>query len=238
MAKFEASTNLPAYFKSIDKLAKPLSKAAEKELAIRIQAGDESALHSLVNANLKFAVSLANKFIGLGLPIDDLIMEANCGLIEAAKRFTPDKDVKFITYAQFWIRKKLNTALGEYGRTVRLPMNQEYDIYKRKVAGEDINLTNVRLDKPVGEDGSNTLGDLILRAEFVDPFEEQSVEQQVAAVLSKLNDHDRKVIETFYGIDRGESRSAKETADELGMDISKVNQTLRLARHKLRKAFN
>jgi DNA-directed RNA polymerase sigma subunit (sigma70/sigma32) len=117
-------------------------------------------------------------------------------------------------------------------------MNQEYDIYKRKMAGEDINLTNVRLDKPVGEEGSNTLGDLILRADFQDPFEEQTIEQQVAAVLSKLNDHDRKVIETFYGIDRGEARSAKETADELGMEISKVNQTLRLARHKLRKAFN
>lgn len=238
MAKFETSANLPSYFKSIDKLAKPLSKAAEKELAIRIQAGDEAALHSLVNANLKFAVSLANKFIGLGLPIDDLIMEANCGLIEAARRFTPNKDVKFITYAQFWIRKKLNTAIGEYGRTVRLPMNQEYDIYKRKMAGEDINLTNVRLDRPVGEDGDNTLGDLILRGEFECPFEAESIAQQVATVLSKLNEHDRRVIETFYGLDRGEARSAKETSVELGIPVSKVNQTLRLARHKMRKAIN
>jgi RNA polymerase primary sigma factor len=235
MSKFETSNNLPLYFKSIDALAKPLTKAAEKELATRIQAGDEAAIHSLVNANLKFVVTIANKFIGLGLSIDDLIMEGNVGLLEAARRFTPDKDVKFITYAQFWIRKCINNALGEYGRTVRIPMNQEYDIYKRRVAGENINLSNIQIDKPIGDDDGHTLGDLVLRAAFECPFDEIDQHSLVTSILNKLNDKDRKVIETYYGIGSDEGLSAKDVAEELGMEVKKVNQTLKLARHKMRK---
>ena len=144
------------------------------------------------------------------------------------------ENINIITTSRTWS----SSELLEIQSAITKSISKEKLITQLKNSVEDINLTNVRLDKPVGEEGSNTLGDLILRADFVDPFEEQTVEQQVASVLSKLNDHDRKVIETFYGIDRGESRSAKETADELGMEISKVNQTLRLARHKLRKAFN
>lgn len=237
MSKFETSSNLPLYFKSIDALAKPLTKEAERQLAVRIQAGDEAALNSLVNANLKFVVTIANKFIGLGLPVDDLIMEGNLGLIEAARRFGPDKNVKFITYAQFWIRKYINTAIGEYGRTVRIPMNQEYDIYKKRMAGESINLSNVQLDKPVGDEGSNTVGDLVLKANFDCPFEKETQEAQLSAALSKLNEHDRRVIETYYGVGGGEQLSAKEVAEELGMEIKKVNQTLKLARYKMRKAL-
>ena len=238
MSKFETSNNLPLYFKQIDSLAKPLAKAAELELAARIQEGDEAALQALVNANLKFVVTIANKFIGLGLSIDDLIMEGNVGLIEAARRFTPDKDVKFITYAQFWIRKCINGALGEYGRTVRLPMNQEYDIYKRRMAGENINLRNVKLDQPIGEDGENTLGDLILRSDFGCPFEAEDRAKLLSKILATLNQHDRQVVESFYGLDRGEARSAKEVAEELGMELKKVNQTLKLARHKMRKSIS
>ena len=237
MSKFETSSNLPAYFKSIDPLAKQLTKAAEHELAVRIQAGDEAALHSLVNANLKFVVTIANKFIGLGLPIDDLIMEGNLGLMEAARRFTPDKDVKFITYAQFWIRKYINTAIGETARTVRIPMNQEYDLYKRRQAGESVNLSNVQIDKPVGEEGANTIGDMLLKADFECPFEADSTAAKVQRILAKLNPHDRLVIETYYGLRSDEGMSTKEVAEELGMEVKKVNQTLKLARHKMRKAL-
>lgn len=114
--RFETSSTLPTYFREMAAISKPLSKAREHELARRIQAGDDRALEELVQANLKFAVTLANKFVGMGLSIDDLIQEANSGLIEAALRFGAEKDVKFITYAQFWIRKRLNGALCEIGR--------------------------------------------------------------------------------------------------------------------------
>lgn len=232
--RFETTDGLPQYFKSIEGVARPLSKVEELALAVRIQAGDDAALHSLVQANLKFVVTLANKFIGLGLPIDDLIQEGNAGLIEAAQKFTPDKDVKFITYAQFWIRKRLNLSLCEYGRTVRLPVNQEYDIYKRKMAGEEVNLANVEIDKPIGEEGHNTIGDLILKDSLVDPFEADEQTQMVNRLLGKLKSQDREIVELFYGI-VGDGLSTKEIADKVGRTQAEVNRSLKMARFKMRK---
>ena len=215
-------------------VAKPLSKEDERKLAIRIQAGDEAALHSLVQANLKFVVTLANKFIGMGLSIDDLIQEGNAGLIEAARRFTPDRDTKFITYAQFWIRKRLNLALCDLGRTVRLPVNQEYDIYKKRMAGESVNLSNVQLDRPVGDDGDNTVGDLMLRQDFVDPFDAEDRAGLLEKLLACLKPADRQVVELFYGI-VGDGLSTKEVAAQVGRTPVEVNRALKVARAKMRK---
>lgn len=234
--RFETAKGLPQYFQSLDKVSVPLKKAEELELATRIQAGDEAALNSLVQANLKFVVTLANKFIGMGLSIEDLIQEGNAGLIEAARKFTPDKDVKFITYAQFWIRKRLNLALCEYGRTVRLPVNQEYDIYKRKMLGEDVNLSNIALDKPIGEDGDNTLGDLICKTPFADPFESQEEKMMVKQLLSLLKESDRVIVELFYGL-VGDGMSTKDIAVQVGKTPAEVNRALKVARNKMRQSI-
>lgn len=232
--RFETAAGLPQYFKSIESVAKPLSKTEELALADRIQAGDERALNALVTANLKFVVTLANKFIGMGLPIDDLIQEGNAGLIEAARKFTSDKDVKFITYAQFWIRKRLNLALCDYGRIVRLPVNQEYDIYKRKMKGEEINLSNVQIDKPIGEDGDNTIGDIMLRTDFADPFENEDTNRVLTRLLSKLRPTEREIIELFYGL-VGDGLSTKEIAQQVGKTPAEVNRALKVARAQMRK---
>ena len=235
--RFETTDGLPQYFKSIELVAKPLSKTEELALADRIQAGDKQALDALVTANLKFVVTLANKFIGMGLPIDDLIQEGNAGLIEAARKFTSDKDVKFITYAQFWIRKRLNLSLCEYGRIVRLPINQEYDIYKRKMKGEEINLSNVQIDKPVGEDGDNTIGDIMLRTDFADPFENDDTNRVLTRLLSKLRPTEREIIELFYGL-VGDGLSTKEIAQQVGKTPAEVNHALKVARAQMRKEIS
>ena len=233
--RFETSSSLPTYFREMSAVAKPLTKAQEHALSVRIQAGDEGALNELVQANLKFVVTLANKFVGMGVSIDDLIQEGNAGLIEAARRFGSDKDTKFITYAQFWIRKRLNLCLCEYGRTVRIPVNQEYDIYKKRMAGESINMTNVKLDKPIGEDGDNTLGDLILRTDAVDPFQDEEEAQILRACLAQLNAKEKTIVELFYGL-VGDGLSTKEVADEVGMTAVEVNRALKVARAKMRKS--
>ena len=232
--RFQTTNSLPAYFKEITKVQVKLTKADERALAIRIQAGDCAALNSLVQANLKVVVTLANKFVGMGLSIDDLIQEGNAVLIEAAHKFKADKDVKFITYAQFWIRKRLNLALCEIGRSVRIPVNQEYDIYKRKMAGESINMTNVRLDMPIGEDGSNTLGDLLLKTDFVDPFETDESAQKLAKLMAKLKDSDRQIVELFYGL-VGDGLSTKEIAEVVGKSAVEVNRALKVARFQMRR---
>ena len=232
--RFETSVSLPQYFKDVTAVSAPITKEREHELAARIQAGDEAALHELVSANLKFVVTLANKFIGMGLSIDDLIQEGNAGLIEAARRFTADKDTKFITYAQFWIRKRLNLALCEYGRTVRLPVNQEYDIYKKKMKGESVNLSNVELDRPIGESNDSTVGDLILSEDFKDPFNGQDERILINRLLSTLKEPEKKIVALFYGLE-GDGLSTKDVAEIVGKTPVEVNRALKVARAKMRK---
>lgn len=237
--KFEISDTIDLYFKEIEKVSSPLTKKEEHALAVKIQAGDSSALNELVLHNLKFVVLLANKFIGMGVNIDDLIQEGNAGLIEAAKRYTEDKDTRFITYAQFWIRKYLNESIVNYGRTVKLPHNQEYDIYKQKVKGEwEGNLHNVELDKSLGEENENKLGDILLSEEFADPFEKEEQNNQLIFFLTKLTDQEIEIIKLFYGIEQTKSLSTREVAKKVGLEESKVNRILKIARNKMRKVIS
>ncbi len=233
--RFETSETLPQYFKEVDELANFMTKDEERSLADRIQKGDAVALERLVTANLKYVVTLANKFIGMGLPIDDLIQFGNLGLIDAAQRFTSDKDTKFLTYAKFWIKKRINLALCDYGRTVRLPVNQEYSIYKSKMKGESVNLTNVRIDNTIGEDGEGNLGDLVLHTDFNDPFEGQDERLMLARLLGTLTDSEHRIVSLFYGINEDEPMSTKEVADAVGTTPEKVNRALKVARAKMRK---
>ena len=232
--RFETSETLPQYFKEITELADYMSKEEEHALAERIQNGDCAALEKLVSSNLKYVVTLANKFIGMGLPIDDLIQFGNLALIEAAQKYMPEKDTKFLTYAKFWIRKRLNLALCEYGRTVRIPVNQEYDLYKKKMKGDMVNLANVRIDNSVGEDGEGNLGDLILHANFNDPFEGEDDARILTAILSTLTAKERRIVELFYGLE-GDGISTKDVADIVGMTAAEVNRALKVARTKMRK---
>ena len=199
---FETSDNLPRYFKTINK-SNPLTVEEERALADRIKAGDLLATHKLVKHNLKIVVTIANRHIGQGVPIDDLIQEGNIGLYEAAQRFEPKGDARFIAYASLWIRKRVNEAVVAHGRIVRLPHNQEYDIYKAKMAGlETPNLSAVQIDSPVGEDGDATLGDLLLNArpEVEGWLDDESTRFTVQSAMSTLKPRDRDIVAAYFGI--------------------------------------
>src|SRR5258708_4928923 len=182
--------SLNAYIREIAKF-KPLSAEDEKDLGRRIQQGDQEALKRLVESNLRFVVSYAKRYRGLGLSFLDLIHEGNLGLMEAAKRFDPERNVKFISYAVWWVRQAIFHALSEHSRVFRLPQKLSGQVSKVERAREGLaaelerpptteelarktelseeqvkNLLlasgdDVSLSSAVGEDGSMEVGDTL-----------------------------------------------------------------------------
>ncbi len=114
---------LTRYMKDISRI-KILTREEEVKLATSIKDGDPKAIQEMVRRNLKFVVSVANKYRGLGISLQDLIEEGNIGLIQAAKRFDVSRNVKFITYAVWWIKQAIMHSLAEQSGTVKLPVKQ------------------------------------------------------------------------------------------------------------------
>ena len=128
---------LSIYLREINRI--PLiSHDEEYELAVKAKSGDRKAREKLLNANLRFVVSVAKKFRGQGLPLSDLINEGNIGLITALDKFEPEKGYHFISYAVWWIRQSIMKALSEKGRAVRLPLNRTNELMQIQKAQKAI----------------------------------------------------------------------------------------------------
>ncbi len=128
-ARSASSESLKKYLKEISRLPR-ITAAEERTLGDRIKKGDAEALRKLVESNLRFVVSYAQRYRGCGLSFLDLINEGNIGLIEAAKRFDPGKKVKFITYAVWWVRQAIIHALSDQSGAFWLPQKQANLLYR------------------------------------------------------------------------------------------------------------
>ena len=159
----------------------------EIRLARKAQKGNVKAIQALCRANLRFVISVAKKYQGRGLPLGDLIQQGNLGLVTAATKFDPAHGVKFISYAVWWIRQAIVSALAHHGRSVRVPLNRAAELSKilktrqqlkvdldREPTTEEIarrldltietvemlealNAGEVRLDAPVGDSENSSL---------------------------------------------------------------------------------
>ncbi|MDZ7726377.1 MAG: sigma-70 family RNA polymerase sigma factor [Candidatus Campbellbacteria bacterium] len=138
--KKQAYARKPSAYDSIQMYLKEIgqypliSAAEERELAKRIEAGDEDAKTLLARANLRLVVSIAKKYVGRSpdLTLLDLIQEGNLGLFKAVDKFDWEKGFKFSTYATWWIRQAITRALADQSRTIRIPVHMVETIAKYK----------------------------------------------------------------------------------------------------------
>jgi RNA polymerase primary sigma factor len=184
---------LRRYLKEIARYP-PLTHEREVELAERIRAGDENAVRELVESNLRFVVAYAKRYRNPNVPFLDLIHEGNLGLIQAAKKYDPSQeghDVKFITYAVWWIRQAILHALAEHAGSFRLPQKQANNLYRMErirsllaerfgraptdrelseelgISVDDVRVltrasrSSLSLNEPVDSEGDSELGDLL-----------------------------------------------------------------------------
>ena len=133
---------LAMYLKEISRIPL-LSREEEDKIARAAAGGNIAARNRLVNGNLRFVVNVAKKYQGQGIPLADLISEGNVGLVQAVERFDPDRGCHFISYAVWWIRQSILSALCEKSRLIRLPANRAADIVRiekaRKMVSGNLN---------------------------------------------------------------------------------------------------
>lgn len=134
--KFEEDS-LEYYFKSIENLPS-ISREEEMELVKRAKAGDREAIEKLLYANLRYVVAIAKKYKDKGVPLADLINEGNMGLLKAIKRFDPDRNVRFMSYAIWWVKQAILNAIANQGKDIRVSHTAKIKARELLDIGEDL----------------------------------------------------------------------------------------------------
>jgi RNA polymerase primary sigma factor len=191
---------IKAYIKDVRPIPL-LTPEEEVELAKKIKKGDEEARENMIRANLRLVISIAKRYVGLGVPLSDLIEEGNIGLMKSVEKFDHTRGYRFSTYAAWWIKQGISRAIIDQGKMIRVPvyMNEEIIKYKKAVEklihklkrkpriGEiakrlKIAVDKVRdlenaissmssLDAPIGEDGDGQVKDIIQDESIMAPDE-------------------------------------------------------------------
>jgi RNA polymerase primary sigma factor len=145
------------YLQDVEKYPLIDDPAEERALAHRARAGDKQAAERLVTANLRFVISYVKKYQGRGLGLAELVCIGNEGLLKAVKKFDPDKGVKFISYAVWWIRQTVLQALAEQTRSVRIPLNQNSNLVR--LSRVETALTQQMGRSPTDEEIADDMGE-------------------------------------------------------------------------------
>jgi RNA polymerase primary sigma factor len=233
-----------------------LKPSEEIELAKRIEKGDLAAKDRMINSNLRLVVANARRYQGQGLALGDLIQEGMLGLIRAVEKFDWRKGFRFSTYATLWIRQAIQRGLENTSRTIRLPVHVAQRSRKvgrvereltTKLGHEptdeeiamaaDLPLAEVieirkadravvSLDKPVGDEGDTSLGELL-------SIETASVHEEVADAISsetlltaiaELPEQERNVIEMRFGAGDQEPQTLSQAGKKLGVSTERARQ--------------
>jgi len=252
--KVKADENTLAIFlKEISNI--PLMDREEEETTARAAAdGNKAAREKLINANLRFVVNIAKKYQGLGLPLEDLIATGNLGLVTAVDRFEVDKNNRFISYAVWWIRQSILSALSEKTRMIRLPVNRVLELVKIEKAKkmvinqncavdeiaallnmdkarvtELLNISRdiVSLEIPVSRHTDSMLIDLIEDRKYTIPdkaMEQIAMKADIENVLNTLDKDEADIIRCHYGLGQRKPMSLKEIGALFNLSKERIRQ--------------
>lgn len=206
MNGFEHIENIDNYLLDIEKY-RPLTAKEERQIGEKIANGDMSEIDKLVNANLRFVVSVAKQYRGNGVPFDELISEGNLGLLTAAMRFDVSRGCKFITYAVYWIKSYINKRISES--------------ISEGTSGKDI------YDSVKNEQMNYEEEDLILRG--------ISAKTAVDEISSCLKEREYQMISMYFGLNGEREQSFKEIGKHFGVTSECVRQTVNNSLAKMKQ---
>jgi RNA polymerase primary sigma factor len=245
-----------------------LTADQEKDLARRIEAGDAAARDRMIESNLRLVVSVAKRYQNQGLSLLDLIQEGVIGLMRAVDKFDWRRGYKFSTYATWWIRQAVARGLANQARTIRLPVHVvEHETRiaraeRRLLAklGRDatddelaaatrlpvervqelreVARTVASLDRPVGEEGDATLGDM-MEGDSPEPWQELELSLRESAVHTALRDlpeRERLVLQMRFGLDDREPATLDAVGRAIGVTRERARQIERGALQRLAAA--
>lgn len=211
----------------LDEIGRETLLSAEQEaaLAARIQKGDERALNRLIEANLRFVVSVAKQYQHQGLPMEDLVSEGNIGLMKAATKFDASRGLRFVNYAVVFVRQQIEKALKAEGSEKRV----------ESAAGGQTR----SVDAPLGRRSNMSLLSVLADANVAQADERvynSAVAAAVEHALQSLGDRESRVINAYFGIDQ-EHLTMAEIAADMGLKRERVRQIRDRAVRRLKKAY-
>lgn len=171
--------NVKIYYKDLKK-CEPIPFSYERELILKSKEGDVEARNKIIESNLRFVFNIARKYTGKGIPISDLISEGNLGLVKAIEKFDTTKDVKFITYAVYWVREYMSASIRKnYSRADLTLIEDLQDTAKKNDAKPITNTKLYDIEDEECDDGKDKMID---------------------ELLCVLNDKEKKIMEFTYGL--------------------------------------
>ena len=210
-----------------------LSDEVEKELSQKIQQGDTKALSKLVEANLRFVVTIARQYKGKGIAMEDLVSEGNIGLMKAASKFDANKGVRFVNYAVVYVRQAIEKFIEQQAGLYQVPKDVKDEVVARQQS------MPLSVDAPLGHRTNMSLLSILVNQDAPQADERvhsEAIEAAVEYALGRLDERETKVVNSFFGIGQ-ERETMAEIAEDMEVKRERVRQIRDKAVRKLRKAY-